>query len=109
MTKIRLYGNDHSPWVQAVMLGLYEKEMEYTRITYPPLEVFKKSGPMMPAACIDGGHWFLESKVILRRIGFSEVSDLEMQALLRSWSGVMHRADYWPRFFGEFSLSLIHI
>ena len=105
MTKIRLYGNDHSPWVQAVMLGLHEKEMEYTRTTYPPLEVFKKSGAMMPAASIDGGPWFLESKEILRRIGFSEVSDLEMQAVRRSWSGVMHRADYWPRFFGEFSLA----
>ena len=28
-----------------------------------------------------------------------------MLAVRRSWSGVMHRADYWPRFFGEFSLA----
>ena len=25
ITKIKLYGNDHSPWVQAIMLGLHEK------------------------------------------------------------------------------------
>ena len=55
MTKLKLYGNDHSPWVQAIMLGLHEKGMEYTRSTFPPLEVFKKWGPMMPAASIDDG------------------------------------------------------
>ena len=105
MIKVRLYGNDHSPWVQAVMLGLHEKGIEYTRTTFPPLEVFKKSGPMMPAASIDEGPWFLESKEILRSLGYSEVSDEDMQAVRRSWSGVMHRADCWPRFFGEFSLA----
>ena len=74
ITKIKLYGNDHSPWVQAIMLGLHEKEVEYSRSTFPPLEVFKKWGPMMPAASIDDGPWFLESKEILQRLGYSMVS-----------------------------------
>ena len=47
----------------------------------------------------------LESKEILQRLGYSKVSDEDMLAVRRSWSGVMHRADYWPRFFGEFSLA----
>ena len=105
MTKFKLYGNDHSPWVQAIMLGLHEKGMEYTRSTFPPLDVFNKWGPMMPAASIDDGPWFLESKEILQRLGYSKVSEEDMLAVRRSWSGVMHRADYWPRFFGEFSLA----
>ncbi len=54
MTDIRLYGNNHSPWVQAVMMGLYQKKMQYSRIARPPLEVFKQWGPMMPAASFDG-------------------------------------------------------
>ena len=105
ITKIKLYGNDHSPWVQAIMLGLHETGVEYMRSTFPPLEVFKKWGPMMPAASIDDGPWFLESKEILQRLGYSMVSEEDMLAVRRSWSGVMHRADYWPRFFGEFSLA----
>ena len=58
ITKIKLYGNDHSPWVQAIMLGLHEKGVEYTRSTFPPLEVFKKFLMVTPAASIDDGPWF---------------------------------------------------
>ena len=81
MTKFKLYGNDNSPWVQAIMLGLHEKEVEYSRSTFPPLEVFKKWGPMMPAASIDDGPWFLESKEILQRLGYSMVSEEDMLAV----------------------------
>ena len=102
---VRLYGNDHSPWVQAIMMGLHQKQMDYERRTVPPLEAFKKWGPMMPAASIDGEPWFLESKDILHRLGYAPVTDDEMFAIRRAWSGVMHRTDYWPRFWGEFSLA----
>jgi hypothetical protein len=105
MTDIRLYGNNHSPWVQAVMMGLHQKEMAYSRSATPPLDVFKQWGPMMPAASFDGEPWQLESKNILHRLGFSECSDEDMNAIRRAWRGVMHRADYWPRFWGEFSLA----
>jgi hypothetical protein len=105
MSNVRLYGNDHSPWVQAVMLGLHQKKMAYTRTARPPLEVFKQWGPMMPAASFDGAPWQLESKDILHKLGYSACSDEDMRAIRRAWRGVMHRADYWPRFWGEFSLA----
>jgi|TARA_Y100000991_G_scaffold5814_1_gene4621 glutathione S-transferase len=102
---ILLYGNNHSPWVQAIMMALHEKQLGYSRTTVPPLEVFSKWGPMMPAISIDGEPWFLESADILYRLGYSQVADEDMLAIRQAWTGVMHRTDYWPRFWGEFSLA----
>ena len=51
---IRLYGNNHSPWVQAIMMALHEQQLSYSRTTVPLLEVFRQWGPMMPAISIDG-------------------------------------------------------
>ena len=59
----------------------------------------------MPAASFDGAPWELESKRILNRIGFSAVADEDMAAIRRTWQGVLHRTDYWTRFWGEFSLA----
>ena len=103
--RIRLYGNDHSPWVQAVMLGLHQQNIDHDRSTVPPLKAFMESGLMMPAASFDGEHWELESKDILHRLGYAEVSADEMKAIRRTWLGVLHRPDYWSRFWGEFSLA----
>ena len=100
-----LYGNNHSPWVQAIMMALHEKHLGYSRTTVPPLEVFSKWGPMMPAISIDGEPWFLESTDILYRLGYSQIADEDMLAIRQAWTGVMHRTDYWPRFWGEFSLA----
>ena len=105
MSEVELYGNDHSPWVQAVMLGLHQKHQDYVRTTVPPRETFMRSGVMMPAARFDGGPWQLESKDILQRLGFAAVSDEDLHAVQATWRGVLHRADYWPRFWGEFSLA----
>ena len=102
---IRLYGNNHSPWVQAIMMALHEQQLSYSRTTVPPLEVFRQWGPMMPAISIDGEPWFLESPDILCRLGYSKVTDEDMSAIRRAWTGVMHRTDYWTRFWGEFSLA----
>ena len=102
---ILLYGNNHSPWVQAIMMALHEKRLGYSRRTVPPMEVFSKWGPMMPAISIDGEPWFLESADILYRLGYSQVADENMLAIRQAWTGVMHRTDYWPRFWGEFSLA----
>ena len=102
---INLYGNNHSPWVQAIMMGLHEKRLGYSRTTVPPLEVLRQWGPMMPAISIDGEAWTLESSDILRRLGYSKVADEELLAIRRAWTGVMHRTDDWPRFWGEFSLA----
>ncbi len=100
-----LYGNDHSPWVQAVMLGLHEEKRSYERSTVPSIEVFRQWGPMMPAAKMGNEPWFLESSAILERLGFAAVSEADMAAVRQAWTGVMHRADYVPRFWGEFSLA----
>jgi hypothetical protein len=105
MSDIRIYGNDHSPWVQAVMLGLHEKKIEHLRSTAPPPEVFINYGVWMPAASFDGEPWELESAHILEKLGYSAVSDEEMKSVRKAWQGVLHRADYWTRFWGEFSLA----
>ena len=60
---------------------------------------------MMPAMRIDAEAWFLESSDILQRLGYSRVGDEDLVAIRRAWTGVMHRTDYWPRFWGEFSLA----
>lgn len=105
MSDIRLYGVDHSPWVQAVMLGLHQKKIDYSRSTVPSPEVFVSTGVWMPAASFNGEPWELESASILQRLGFSDVSDEEMKDIRGTWQGVMHRPDYWSRFWGEFSLA----
>lgn len=105
MSKIKLYGNNHSPWVQAVMLALHQKQLDYSRTATPPLDVFLAWGCMMPAASFDGGPWQLESKKILHQLGFAEVSDEDMMAVRQAWQGVLHRTDFWTRFWGEFSLA----
>lgn len=55
-----VFGGDHSPWVQSVLLGLHEKKIAHTVTTVPPLSVFAKSGILMPAAQSDAGPWQLE-------------------------------------------------
>jgi hypothetical protein len=87
------------------MLGLHQHKLDYSRSTVPPIKAFVKSGIMMPAASFNGEPWELESKDILHRLGYSAVSDEDMSALGRAWRGVLHRADFWARFWGEFSLA----
>jgi hypothetical protein len=105
MSEIRLYGNNHSPWVQAVMMGLHQKQLDYSRTSAPPIHVFLAWGCMMPAASFNGASWELESNNILLRLGFSEVSDGDMRTVRHGWQGVLHRTDFWTRFWGEFSLA----
>ncbi len=88
------------------MMGLHQKQVDYHRTATPPLAVFLAWGCMMPAASFDdGASWELESKQILHRLGYSEVSDDDMVAVRRTWQGVLHRTDFWTRFWGEFSLA----
>ena len=44
----KIYGHNHSPWVQAVLLGLHEKKIKYTLYQTPPFEIFKIWGVYMP-------------------------------------------------------------
>ncbi|HIG43317.1 MAG: hypothetical protein ABGY96_07930 [bacterium] len=103
--RLQVYGQTHSPWVQAVLLGLYEKRIEHTLTTATPLKVLKKWGVMMPAARVDDDDWQLESAEILQRIGFGTIDPADMKAIYTAWQGVMHRADSATRFFHRFSLA----
>jgi len=100
---VRVYGNDHSPWVQAVLLGLHQKKIAHTLVTVPPLSVFLNSGILMPAARIDAGSWLLDSERILVELGFSDVDPDARRALLGIFrSSALRRADapwtFWHRF-----------
>jgi hypothetical protein len=105
MHSVDVYGVDHSPWVQAVLLGLHEAEIPHTVTAAPPLDVFLRSGIMMPAAKIDGGSWTLESADILHNVGFDAISDEQMTLVRRAWQGVNHRVDSTALFWGSFSLT----
>ena len=104
MTKVEVYGVNHSPWVQAVLLGLHEKQIPYNITGVPPWETFKESGVLMPAACFDGKHWQLQSAEILEKLGYEAVSKRDMSAVHGAWVGVLHRADSPVGFIRAFSL-----
>jgi len=105
MTRVDVYGAPHSPWVQAVLLGLHAAGIPHTLRSLPPLETFLRSGVMMPAARIAGGRWQLESAEILRDLGFRSITDEQMRLLRSAWQGVMHRVDSAALFWGSFSLA----
>jgi len=102
---LEVYGQDHSPWVQAVLLGLYEKDVAHALRTVPPFSVFTKWGVMMPAASVNGEPWQLESADILQRVGFEPMSSEDTRAIYHAWQGVLHRPDSALRFFNGFSLA----
>ena len=102
--KVDLYGVDHSPWVQAVLLGLHQKKVEYSLRSLPPLAAFRKWGVLMPAVSINGGPWEIESSKILVKLGFDPISEEDLEAIESTWQGVLHRLDNFPQFFRAFSL-----
>jgi glutathione S-transferase len=100
---VTVYGNDHSPWVQAVLLGLHDRGIAHTLVTVPPLRVFLDSGVLMPAAQIDDGAWRLDSAAILAALGYSEVAEEDARSLRRLFaSSALRRTDdawaFWSRF-----------
>ena len=111
---VKVYGFTHSPWVQAVLLALCDKELEYELYVRPPYEVFKKWGVYMPAVSIDDGPWEIESTEILTKLGYKPILDDELKAANNSWQGVLHRTDNPFRFFlhfargGQISKSLVN-
>ncbi len=102
---VDLYGADHSPWVQAVLLGLFDAGIEHRLRSLPTMETFLSTGVRMPAASIDGGKWRLESTDILNELGYSEISRDEYRMVSRTWQGVVHRPDSIALFMGAFSLA----
>jgi len=105
VNRVDVYGANHSPWVQAVLLGLHDAGIPHSLTSVPPLERLLKSGITMPAARIDDGAWQLESADILCNVGFDPVTNEDMQLVRRAWQGVTHRADSAALFWGGFSLA----
>ena len=103
--EVRVYGFNHSPWVQAVLMGLYENDIDHSITSLPPLDTFARAGVMMPAASFDGGPWQLESADILANMGFRTVSPEELALVRQCWRGVAHRVDSVSTFWGSFSRS----
>ena len=101
--KVEVYGGKHSPWVQAVLLALHEKDIEHTLHSIPPLEAFKRWGVYMPAASIDDGPWEIESSQIFVKLGLEPISDEDLRAVQGAWQGVQHRPDNPLRFFAAFA------
>jgi glutathione S-transferase len=95
---------DHSPWVQAVLLGIHDKGASHTLRTVAPAKVFWKSGVMMPAASFNGDTWQLESADILERLGYEKPNAEDLLLVRRAWKGVERRTDRIVRFFHEFSV-----
>ena len=102
---VEVYGGFHSPWVQAVLLGLHDRNIDYSVTAIPPFETFVSEGITMPAARIDGATWRVESVDILQQIGCDDITSDEMQHINSAWRGVLHRADNIGNFWGGFSLS----
>ena len=91
--KTKVYGFNHSPWVQAVLLALHDKKIDHDVYQCPPFEVFKKLGVYMPAVSIDGNSWEIESSKILQIFGYHAISKNEMMAIQGTWQGVLNRAN----------------
>ncbi len=105
MPQLDIYGQNHSPWVQAVLLGAHERGSSHSLRTAPPWSLFKQWGVMMPAASMDGEPWQLESASILQQLHFDAISPLDLKAIYTAWTGVLHRTDNAWRFFHRFSLA----
>ena len=111
---VKVYGFTHSPWVQAVLMALYDKELDYDLYIRPPYDVFKKWGVYMPAVSLDDGPWEIESTEILTKLGYKPIFPDELKAANNAWQGVLHRTDNPLKFFlhfargGQISKSLIN-
>ena len=100
---VKVYGFNHSPWVQAVLLTLHDKKIEHTLYRSPPLEIFKKWGVYMPAVSINDEAWETESSEIMVKIGLKPISSNDLKAIQDTWLGVQHRPNNPMRFFAAFS------
>ena len=101
--KVDVYGASHSPWVQAVLLGLREKGIEHEERLLPPLAVFRRWGILMPAVSIDGKPWRIDSTKILENFGFDPISDKELRLVQNAWQSVLQRTRNPFHFFAGFA------
>ena len=100
---VTVYGNDHSPWVQAVLLGLHDAGTPCTLVTAPPLELLVDAGVLMPAVRFDDEPWRYDSGHILAALGYGAVGEAPARALSDLFlRAAMTRGDdrwaFWHRF-----------
>ena len=101
---VRVYGGDHSPWVNAVLLGLHLKQIPHDVITFPPLLVFLRSGILMPVAHIDDGPWLQDSTAILSELGYTGGSADQLRGTNAALRGGTNRTDSAWQFWYRWSL-----
>ena len=101
--EVEVYGVDHSPWVQAVLLTLHHKGIDYRLRSLPPWQVLKTWGVLMPAVSINEGAWQVESAEILVKLGLEPISAEDLQSVKAAWQGVLHRPDSLLGFFSAFA------
>ncbi len=100
-----LYGFDHCPWVQSVLVALHEAEIPYDLTTLPLPKLFLSSGIMMPAVKLNGSEWRLDSEKIIHKLGDEAITDEKLRLVYDAWAGVLHRPDSIPQCFRAFSRS----
>jgi glutathione S-transferase len=98
-----VYGGDHSPWVQAVLMGLSEKGIPWSLRSTPPIATFYKWGVLMPTLSLNGGPWQKESTAMLIALGFDALSDEDNAAIQGAWQGVVYRPQNPVRFLHSFA------
>lgn len=101
--RVTVYGNDHSPWVQAVLLGAHDAGIPGELVAMPPLRVFGESGVLMPVAQVGDGDWLRDSERILVAMGEDPVAPELARLLGRLFlTCAMTRVDaawtFWQRF-----------
>ena len=101
--KVEVYGGNHSPWVQAVLLALHDKQIDHELRPLPPFATFRKWGVFMPVVSVNGAPWEKESSDILVKLGYPPIASQDLQAVRDAWRGVLHRVDHPLRFFSGFA------
>ena len=101
--RVKVYGFNHSPWVQAVLLALHDKKIDHDVYQCPPFEVFTKLGVYMPAVSIDDNSWEIESSKILQMLGYHAISKNELMNIQGTWQGVLNRANNPFKFFAAWA------
>ena len=102
---MRVYGHPHSPWVQAVLLGLHDRGIAYSLQHTLPISTFLRVGVMMPAAQKGDAKWEMESSAILESAGYQPMSKSQMRDIQKAWMGLGHRLDSKALFWRNFSLT----
>lgn len=87
---VKVYGGDHSPWVNAVLLALHDAGIEHSSSQVPPLEALKQWGVYMPAVSINDAAWEIESSQILVKLGLERILEADLRAVQVACRGVLH-------------------